>query len=177
MPNETPLILRDCREDDLPAIVEIYADAVINGTASFELTAPDLAEMAARRARLVDDGYPYIVAERAGVVLGYAYAGAYRARPAYGATVENSIYISPTAKGQGVGKALLARLIREAEARDYRQMIAVIGDSNNQASRALHESLGFELVGILRSVGWKHGRWLDSVLMQRMLGEGDTTPR
>jgi len=177
MSNETPLILRDGREEDVPAIAAIYADAVTNGTASFELTAPDVAEMAARRATLLKGGYPYIVAERDGTVLGYAYAGAYRPRPAYGATVENSIYVSPAAKGQGIGKALLARLIVEAEARGFRQMIAVIGDSENHASRALHASLGFELTGVLRSVGWKHGRWLDSVLMQRSLGEGDSTPR
>lgn len=176
MPEETKLTLRDSREDDMPAIAAIYADAVENGTASFELTAPDVAEMTARRAALLKGGYPYIVAEREGIVLGYAYAGAYRPRPAYGATVENSIYISPATRGQGVGKALLSRLIAEAEMRGFRQMIAVIGDSENHASRALHAGLGFELVGILRSVGWKHGRWLDSVLMQRALGEGDRTP-
>lgn len=177
MSNEAPLTLRDCRLEDVPAIAAIYADAVTNGTASFELTAPDVAEMASRRAALLKGGYPYMVAERDGAVLGYAYAGAYRPRPAYGATVENSIYVSPVAKGQGIGKALLARLIEEAEARGFRQMIAVIGDSENHASRALHTSLGFELTGVLRSVGWKHGRWLDSVLMQRALGEGDSTPR
>lgn len=177
MPNAEPLIIRDSRESDLPAITEIYADAVVNGTASFELTPPDAAGMAARRAALIEGGYPYLVAERAGAVLAYAYAGPYRPRPAYGATVENSIYAAPAARGQGVGRALLARLVAEAEARGFRQMIAVIGDSENHASRALHASLGFELVGVLRSVGWKHGRWLDSVLMQRPLGEGDATPR
>lgn len=176
MPDDLLFHLRDCREDDIPAIAEIYADAVLNGTASFELTPPDVAEMRARRAALLKGGHPYIVAERAGAVLGYAYAGPYRARPAYAATVEDSIYIAPSAKGQGLGKALLSRLIAEAEARGFRRMVAAIGDSENHASIALHARLGFEMVGVLRSVGWKHGRWLDSVLMQRSLGEGDATP-
>lgn len=177
MPDDLPFLLRECREDDIPAITAIYADAVLNGTASFELVPPDATEMTARRTALLRGGHPYIVAERAGVVAGYAYAGPYRVRPGYAATVEDSIYIAPSAKGQGIGKALLSRLIVEAEARGFRQMVAAIGDSENHASLALHARLGFETIGVLRSVGWKHGRWLDSVLMQRALGEGDSTPR
>lgn len=177
MPQEKSFVIRDCREEDLPEITAIYADAVETGTASFELVAPDLGEMATRRANLLKGGYPYLVAEEGGRVLGYAYAGAYRPRPAYGATVENSIYIRSDLRGRGVGAALLEALIEAATARGFRQMIAVIGDSENLASRALHARLGFEHIGILRSVGWKHGRWLDSVLMQRSLGDGDTTPR
>lgn len=177
MPGERDFIIRDCREADLPDITAIYADAVENGTASFELAPPDLAEMASRRATLVGGGYPYLVAEVDGVVAGYAYAGAYRPRPAYGATVEDSIYIRPEMQGRGIGTALLEQLIDAAARQGYRQMVAVIGDRENHGSRALHARLGFVLTGTLRSVGWKHGRWLDCVLMQRSLGEGDKTPR
>ena len=177
MSQEKGFVIRDCREEDLPEITAIYADSVETGTASFELVAPDLAEMTTRRANLLKGGYPYLVAEEEGKILGYAYAGAYRPRPAYGATVENSIYIRSDWRGRGVGSALLTALIEAATARGFRQMIAVIGDSENHASRALHARAGFEHIGILRSVGWKHGRWLDSVLMQRLLGDGDTTPR
>lgn len=177
MSQEKGFVIRDCRDEDLPEITAIYADAVETGTASFELSAPDLAEMTIRRANLLKGGYPYLVVEEGGKVLGYAYAGAYRPRPAYGATVENSIYIRSDLRGRGVGAALLKALIEAATERGFRQMIAVIGDSENHASRALHARLGFEHIGILRSVGWKHGRWLDSVLMQRALGDGDTTPR
>lgn len=175
-PETSSLTVRNCTEGDLPAIVAIYADAVVNGTASFELAPPDLAEMRLRRANVLKGGYPYLVAERAGVVLGYAYAGAYRLRPAYSATVENSIYVSPLAQGQGVGRALMAQLIAQTESLGFRQMIAVIGDSQNMASQRLHGALGFAPVGVLKSVGWKHGRWLDCVLMQRALGAGDAEP-
>ncbi len=108
---------------------------------------------------------------------GYAYAGAYRARPAYGATVEDSVYIDPSMKGMGIGRKLLDALIKEATVRGFRQMIAVIGDSANAASVGVHRAAGFEHVGTFKSIGWKHGQWLDTVLMQRALGEGDTTPR
>ncbi|ABD85776.1 GNAT family N-acetyltransferase [Rhodopseudomonas palustris] len=160
---------------DLPAITAIYAEAVRCGTATFELTPPDLAEMTRRFAALTGGGFPYLVARRAGELLGYAYAGPYRPRPAYRFTVENSIYLAPAAQRQGVGSRLLGRLIAESEARGYRQMIAVIGGSDNLGSIALHGRTGFQMIGVHPSVGFKFGRWLDSVLMQRMLGEGDAT--
>src|ERR1022692_3065719 len=161
---------------DIPAITRIYAHAVEHGTASFELTPPDEAEMARRMNDLIGKGYPYLVAEIGSVLLGYAYVGPYRARPAYRLTVEDSVYIAPDSHRRGVGRALLAALIEAAAARDFRQMIAVIGDSTRQAaSIGLHEALGFRHVGILQDVGFKHGRWLDSVLMQRALGPGAKT--
>jgi len=173
----TPVTLRPCADGDIPAITAIYAPEVLHGTASFETEPPDEAEMRARRARLLEGGYPYIVAELAGEVVGYAYAGAYRLRPAYGATVENSIYVKAGLHGRGIGRTLLRALVDESAARGYRQMVAVIGDSANTGSIGVHAACGFEMVGTLRSVGWKFGRWLDTVLMQRALGPGDTTPR
>lgn len=178
IPREQPaFLLRPCEETDMPAITAIYAQAVLHGSASFELEPPTLADMQARRRTLLAANYPYIVAEAAGEVAGYAYAGAWRARPAYGATVEDSIYVNPAFQGRGVGRALLDALIDECTARGFRQMIAVIGDSQNAGSVAVHRAAGFEMTGTLKSVGWKHGRWLDTVLMQRALGPGDTTPR
>lgn len=174
---DPPLLLRDSDAADIPAITAIYRREVLHGNASFEIVPPGEDDMAARRAALLAAGYPHIVAACGGEVAGYAYAGPYRPRPAYGATVENSVYVHPDHRGRGVGLALLGRLIAEAEARGYRQMVAVIGDSGNRGSIALHERLGFRRVGTLRSVGWKHGRWLDSVLMQRALGRGDSTPQ
>lgn len=176
MSDAFPLTLRPCRADDLPAIQAIYAEAVRFGTASFELDPPDLTEMQARWQKVVTAGFPYLVALRQGEVVGYAYAGAYRPRPAYRGTVENSVYVAPAAQGLGVGRALIRALIAECTAAGFRQMVAVIGDSANAASIGLHRAMGFEPVGTLRSVGWKHGRWLDSVLMQRRLGPGDDTP-
>ena len=170
------LLIRDSQPADIPAITAIYRHAVLHGRASFELVPPDEAEMAARRAALVAAGYPHIVALSGDELAGYAYAGPYRPRPAYANTVENSVYVRHDRHGRGVGRALLARLIVEAERRGFRQMIAVIGDSDNSSSIELHAKLGFTLVGTLRSVGWKHGRWLDSVLMQRPLGDGDARP-
>ena len=172
------LTIRPTRDDDLPAIHAIYRHAVLHGTASFELEPPDLAEMRRRRDALIADGHPYLAAERDGAVLGYAYAGPYRPRPAYRATVEDSIYIHPDAVGQGLGKALLSSLLDACETLGFRQMMAVIGDGEGRsaASVRLHESLGFRLVGIARDVGFKHGRWLDQVLMQRALGEGASSP-
>lgn len=168
----TPVI-RPVRDADLPAIRDIYAHAVAHGTASFELDPPDLAEMTRRRDALVAAGYPYLVAaatgDAAAPVLGYAYAGAYRPRPAYRHTVEDSIYVDPAAAGRGIGRLLLAALVAEATARGFRQMIAVIGDSANAPSIRLHAAAGFDMIGALRAVGFKHGRWLDSVLMQRAL--------
>lgn len=169
------LVLRDARIDDFEAIRAIYAHAVETGTASFETTAPDRDELLARRAKILEAGFPWLVAEAEGRILGYGYFGAYRPRPAYRFTVENSIYVAPDARGRGVGGALLGQLVARAEAMGLRQMIAVIGDSANAASIGLHAALGFTHAGRLVSVGWKHGRWLDSVLMQRPLGEGDGT--
>ncbi|KMO17875.1 GNAT family N-acetyltransferase [Methylobacterium platani] len=168
--------IRPCAEGDLPAVTAIYAHAVATGRASFELEPPDLPEMARRRAALVAGGYPYLVAERAGAVLGYAYAGPYRPRPAYRGTVETSVYLRPEEAGRGLGRRLLAGLIAAATEAGFRQMVAVIGDSGNAASIGLHAALGFRHVGVLTSVGWKHGTWLDTVLMQRALGPGDGAP-
>ncbi|MBQ0821547.1 GNAT family N-acetyltransferase [Microvirga terrae] len=166
------ILIRPSADSDLEAITPIYAHAVTHGTASFELDPPDLGEMARRRAALLEGGYPYLVAERDGEILGYAYAGAYRTRPAYRSTVEDSIYVAPAAQGQGVGRLLLAALIEDCEARDFRLMVAVIGDEDSKGSIGLHRSLGFEPVGILKGIGYKHGRWLSTVLMQRPLGRG-----
>jgi phosphinothricin acetyltransferase len=169
--------LRGCEADDIPAITAIYRHAVLTGRASFEIDPPDEGEMRRRREALLAGGHPYLVAERNREIVGYAYAGIYRARPAYRSTVENSVYVREDMQGRGIGRALLAALIEEASSRDFRQMIAVIGDSANRASIALHERLAFSLVGVLRSVGRKHGCWLDTVLMQRSLGVGDMAPR
>lgn len=173
-----PIDIRDGRADDIPVITTIYADAVRHGTASWELEPPSQGEMQRRFEALVADGYPFLVAHRGEDILGYAYAGAYRPRPAYRSTVEDSIYLARQAQRMGIGRALLAALIAACEARGFRQMIAVIGDGNgaSQASRRLHEQAGFQLIGIAKSVGYKHGRWLDQMLMQRELGEGDRTP-
>lgn len=177
MPLTPPLTIRPAALSDIPAITRIYAVAVEHGTASFELEPPDEAEMARRMERLREGGYPYIVAERDGVVAGYAYAGVYRARPAYRWSVEDTVYIAPDHQRAGIGRQLLDRLIQQAERGGFRQMIAVIGDSPNQApSIGLHRQAGFRLVGILEKVGFKHGRWLDSMLMQRPLGPRDTAP-
>jgi L-amino acid N-acyltransferase YncA len=177
MPPTTPLTIRPAALSDIPAITRIYAAAVEHGTASFELEPPDEAEMARRMERLREGGYPYIVAERDGAVTGYAYAGVYRPRPAYRWSVEDTVYIGPDHQRTGIGRKLLDRLIQEAEQGGFRQMIAVIGDSPNQTpSIELHRQAGFRLVGILENVGFKHGRWLDSVLMQRVLGSGGSAP-
>lgn len=162
---------------DLPFIQAIYKHAVLTSTASFELTPPDLTEMTQRYHALVDHDFPYFVAKDwNGNLLGYAYAGLYRARPAYRFTVEDSIYIAPEAQGLGLGRALLTRVIEDATLKGFRQMIAVIGDSQHKASIALHQRLGFEHTGVFRDIGWKQNRWLDTVLMQRFLGEGGQTP-
>ena len=169
------VVLRACVPSDVAEVTAIYAHAVLHGTASFELSAPDCEEMARRQQHLLTHGYPYIVAASGQEVLGYAYAGPYRSRPAYRHTVENSVYVRPDAQRRGIGLALLQRLVQEAEQRGFRQMIAVIGDSGNRASIRLHEGIGFALVGTLQAVGWKHGKWLDVVIMQRALGPGATT--
>ena len=160
---------------DLSAITEIYHHAVRYGTATFELVPPDLAEMTRRFDVLMDGGFPYLVALLEGRVVGYAYAGAYRPRPAYRFTVENSVYLQPAIHRRGIGTQLLQGLIAESEARGYRQMIAVIGDSANAGSIGVHTRTGFQLIGTHPDVGFKFGRWLDTVMMQLALGEGGTT--
>ena len=167
--------IRAASQADISAITRIYADAVEHGTASFELEPPSEAEMARRMQELTNIGFPYLAADVDGTLAGYAYAGPYRARPAYRFTVENSVYVAPEAQGRGVGRALLKALIEAAERSGYRQMIAVIGDSGQTASIALHAALGFAYVGTLPYVGFKFGRWLDTVLMQRSLGSGSTS--
>jgi len=169
-------ILRDSTPGDVPAIAGIYGHWVTHGLASFELDPPAEAEMARRREAVLAGGYPCIVAEAAGRVLGYAYASAYRTRPAYRFAVENSIYVAPDAGRSGVGRALLTALIGRCETLGFRLMVAVIGDSGNAASIALHRSCGFVHAGMLPAAGWKHERWVDSVLMTRALGPGATCP-
>jgi L-amino acid N-acyltransferase YncA len=166
------LAIRPAKITDILAITRIYAHAVEHGTASFELTPPDEAEMARRFNDLTGKGFPYLVAEVDGRLAGYAYAGPYRMRPAYRFTVENSVYIAPDMQRRGIGRALLKALIDEAQARGFRQMIAVIGDSDQAASIGVHRACGFVDAGNLRNVGFKFGRWLDTPLMQRELGDG-----
>ena len=167
--------IRDAEDGDLPVVQAIYAHHVLTGLASFEETAPDLDEMRRRYAAIRAAGYPYRVAALGGDVKGYAYAAAYRARPAYRHTVENSIYVAPDAVGHGLGRLLLADLIERCTERGFRQMVAIIGDSANRPSIELHAKLGFLEVGTIQSCGFKFGRWVDSVIMQRALGAGDST--
>jgi L-amino acid N-acyltransferase YncA len=169
------LTIRPATPADIPAITRIYDHAVRHGTASFELEAPDEAEMLRRMRALVDDGFPYIAAEVDGLLAGYAYAGPYRPRRAYRFSVEDSIYIDPGAQRRGVGRALLEHLIEACERRGFRQMVAVIGDSAQTPSIELHRAAGFRMVGAVENVGYKFDRWLDSVVMQRALGPGATT--
>ena len=167
--------IRPATDSDLPAITAIYDHAVRTGTATFEIDPPDIAEMTQRFRKLSDSRFPYLVAARDNTVLGYAYAGPYRPRSAYRFTVENSVYFAPEAQRQGAGIVLLNELIAQCTQRGFRQMIAVIGDSTNDGSIAVHKRAGFELIGIHRDVGFKFGRWLDTVMMQRALGSGGTT--
>jgi L-amino acid N-acyltransferase YncA len=169
------MLLRPTEPRDLASITAIYDEAVRYGTASFEIEPPDAREMTRRYETLRAGNYPYVVAEQDGAIAGYAYAGPYRARPAYHWSVEDSIYVAPRSHRRGVGRALIERLIAEAEAAGFRQMIAVIGDSANAGSIELHRGAGFRMVGTFDNVGFKFGRWLDSVLMQRPLGAGATT--
>ncbi len=169
------VLLRPSVDGDLNAFTAIYRHHVLHGTASFEIEPPDEAEMTRRRADVLAKGLPWISAAADGQVLGYAYANNFRPRPAYRFTVENSIYIDDAARGQGLGRLLLAELIAGCGAVGARQMLAVIGDSANAASIGLHRALGFEDCGLLKSVGHKFGRWRDVVLMQRALGPGDTS--
>jgi L-amino acid N-acyltransferase YncA len=172
--NMTTLI-RAATAADIPAITAIYAHAVRFGTASFEIDPPDATEMGERFRTLVSGGFPYLVATIDDRLAGYAYAGLYRTRVAYRNTLEDSVYIDPQFHRRGIGRALLDRLMTESEARGYRQMIAVIGDSAQLGSIALHRAAGFRMVGTFEAVGHKFGRWLDTVLMQRALGDGATT--
>ncbi|WP_144632203.1 GNAT family N-acetyltransferase [Bordetella genomosp. 13] len=168
--------IRDAADGDLARIQQIYAHHVLHGTASFELDPPTPEQMRDRRADVLARGMPYLVAEVEGTVRGYAYVTPYRPRPAYRHTVEDSVYVETGWGGLGIGNRLLATLVQRCQAAGWRQMLAVVGDSRNGASLALHARQGFHPVGTLRSVGYKHGQWRDTVLMQRELGDGDRTP-
>jgi phosphinothricin acetyltransferase len=173
---ETALLIRPSSGADVPAITAIYGWHVRHGTGTFELDPPSETEIARRRDEVVSKGLPWLVAERGGQVLGYAYANQFRPRPAYRFCLEDSIYLADAARGQGVGRALLAELLSQCAARGARQMLAVIGDSANAASIGVHRALGFGDAGIIRSSGWKFDRWLDVVILQRSLGAGDSAP-
>jgi L-amino acid N-acyltransferase YncA len=174
-PALTEVNVRPAEDRDVARITAIYAHHVLTGLASFEVTPPDTAEISRRRADVLALGLPFLVVEADSAVVGYAYAALYRTRPAYRYTLEDSVYVDRDAVGRGIGRQLLDRLLADCAAGGYRQMIAVIGDSANRASIALHEACGFRGVGLLPSVGFKFGRWVDGVLMQRPLGEGDAT--
>ncbi len=167
-----PVHIRDVRETDIAAIAAIYAVEVTDFVNTYEYDIPDPGEMLRRMQDIVARGFPYIVAEVDGQVAGYAYANTYRTRVAYQWTVENSVYVDARFQGRGVGTTLLQALIDACVARGYRQMVAVIGEPTNTASIKLHERFGFQLVGVFRGLGRKHGRWLDTVQMQRALGDG-----
>ena len=169
MPNK--IFIRAATAADIPAITAIYRHHVLHGLASFEIEPPDETEIARRFAAVAELGLPYLAAEKDGAVAGYAYAGIYRTRPAYRYTVENSIYVATGHSGRGIGSALMPALIEGCAAAGKRQIVAVIGDSENTGSIRLHEKFGFARVGLLPAVGYKFGRWVDSVLMQRDLGE------
>ncbi len=170
------VVIRPATPADLPDIQRIYGHHVTTGFASFEEVAPDLAEMTRRYTAIVEAGFPYLVAEAGGRVVGYTYCGSYRPRPAYRYSVENSVYLAPESARKGIGRMLLSALIERATALCKRQMVAVIGDSANNASIGLHTALGFRMVGVIEGAGFKHGRWVDSVLMQRALGPGLSPP-
>ncbi|MBX6742393.1 MAG: N-acetyltransferase [Acetobacteraceae bacterium] len=167
------MLIRDAAPADLSAITAIYAHHVLHGTGTFEEEPPSEAEMAARMARVQEQGWAWLVAEEGGAILGYAYFAQFRPRSAYRFAAEDSVYVRDDIRGQGVGKALVAALLQRAEAAGFRQMFAVIGDSENVGSIGLHVSLGFRQAGVLRSAGLKFGRWLDVVFMQRAIGTGD----
>lgn len=166
------IVIRPATPADIKDITAIYAHAVEHGTASFEIEPPSITEMTTRQKILLDGGFPYLVADAGGTVAGYAYAGPYRPRIAYRHAVEDSVYVNPRVVRRGIGRLLLTALIERAEARGFRQMVAVIGDSQQTPSIELHQKLGFVPVGTLTNIGFKHGRWLDTVLMQRPLGKG-----
>jgi L-amino acid N-acyltransferase YncA len=168
--------IRPSRDQDLPAITAIYAHHVLHGTGTFETEPPSEADMVGRRADVLAKGLPYLVAEEDGRVLGYAYCQWFKPRPAYRFSAEDSIYLHPDAQGKGLGKALLGELERQAEAVGIRKLIAVIGDSGNKGSVGVHRALGFQPVGVIQSCGWKFGKWLDIVLMEKQIGAGNSTP-
>lgn len=167
------MLIRPSVEDDARALAAIYGHHVLHGFGTFEEVPPTPAEMAIRRRAVVERGLPYLVAEEAGKVLGFAYAGPFRPRAAYRYTVEDSVYVAPDAMGRGVGKAVLTEVLAACEAFGVRQVIAVIGDSGNAGSIGLHASLGFSHAGVGKGFGWKHGRWVDIVWMQKALNGGD----
>ena len=169
------LLIRPSTPADLPAITAIYGWNVLNGTGTFELDAPDESEMARRREDVLSKGLPWLVVQREGVVLGYAYANHFRPRKAYRFCLEDSVYLAPEAKGQGLGRLLLAELLARCEAAGARQMLAVIGDSANLGSIGVHRTLGFEHIGVMKAAGWKFDEWRDVVIMQKALGLGSAT--
>jgi L-amino acid N-acyltransferase YncA len=164
------MVVRAATEADMAAVRDIYAHYVLHSLATFEETPPTLEDMLARRRASVDLGLPYLVAEAKTKILGFAYAAAYRPRPAYRFAIEDSVYVADGVGGQGIGSALLGELIARCETGPWRQMVAIVGDSANLGSIALHRRFGFELGGILRSIGFKHGRWVDTPILQRALG-------
>ena len=169
-------LIRPSTEADLPAITRIYAHHVLHGTGTFETAPPTLEEMAGRRADVLGKGLPWLVAEEAGEVIGYAYGNWFKPRPAYRFSVEDSIYLAPEAAGKGLGRALLAELLATLERSGIRKVMAVIGDSANAGSIGVHTALGFQHVGVVKACGWKFGRWLDIVLMEKPLGLADSCP-
>ena len=172
-PSVSGTVIRPSTAADVEAITRIYAWHVLNGTGTFEIEPPDRLEIERRRADVLAKGWPWLVLESAGAVAGYAYAGPFRPRPGYRFTAEDSVYVAPDAAGQGVGRAVLTRVVEACEAFGLRQLVAVIGDSGNAASINLHRSLGFEHSGVGRSFGFKHRRWVDIVWMQKSLNGGD----
>ena len=170
-----PIIIRPSADSDLAAITAIYTHHVLHGTGTFEIDPPSEADMAGRRADVLARGLPWLVAEKNGEVLGFAYANWFKPRPAYRFSAEDSIYVADAARGMGLGRQLLAELATQAEAAGVRKLLAVIGDAANTSSIGLHRALGFTDVGTMRSVGWKFGAWRDIVLMEKPLGAGDST--
>lgn len=170
------LIIRPSTDADLPAITAIYGHHVRTGTGTFEVDSPSLVDMRGRRADVLSKGLPWLVAVQNDQVVGYAYCNWFKPRPAYRFSAEDSIYLSPEAAGKGIGRTLLAELITQAQRAGVRKLIAVIGDSANAGSIAVHKSAGFQPVGVLKSCGWKFDKWLDVVMMDKALGEADSTP-